>query len=302
MFIWVYPELAGKEWACYIEVDADEMDALLKHLKRHKLRSKIKMEPVKEDELAVWASWGLAQDQLQQDEALVASLEDPRGPGFGIRCLFGGNDKTKGHVPVVDAVQYRLRRYLYGIPEGPQEIARESALPMECNIDLSSGIDFKKGCYVGQELTIRTKHTGVVRKRILPVQLYHAQAQAPDQDSAKQAAVESTFFLDPTWREPMPDSGSDIKQLDDQGGIKKGRAAGKFVAGIGNIGLGLCRLEMMTSMKISAEGSGWKPGVEFGIRKPDTAENEKPVRVRAIVPQWFRERERQLWDKGRTRV
>ena len=49
-------------------------------------------------------------------------------------------------------------------PEGQIEIPKETALPLESNIDIMGGIDFRKGCYVGQELTIRTHHTGVVRE------------------------------------------------------------------------------------------------------------------------------------------
>lgn len=292
VFIWVYPELVAKEgaWSCYIEVDINEIEALVKHLKRHKLRSKVNINVVEESEMGVWAAWGTSPEQLQS-EHLVASLIDPRAAGFGTRCLFEANRApTSMSVQTAELLQYQLRRYLYGIAEGPHEIARESALPMECNIDLNQGIDFKKGCYVGQELTIRTKHTGVVRKRILPVQLYHAD-KTPPSDS---------LTFDSEWlTTTLPESGMDIKQLDDNGSIKKGRAAGKFITSVGNIGLALCRLEMMTSMRVSAEGGSWKPGVEFGMEWPSEGE---VVRVKAVVPQWFRERERDVWDKNRTRV
>ena len=66
-----------------------------------------------------------------------------------------------------------------GVAEGQQEIARDDSLPMNCNIDLMGGIDFKKGCYVGQELTIRTHHTGVVRRRVVPVMFYEHEGDAP---------------------------------------------------------------------------------------------------------------------------
>jgi len=299
VFVWVYPQLVAREgtWACYIEVDGGEVDALLKHLKRHKLRSKIAVKLVEEGEMSVWAAWGAQLEQLQ-GERLVASLQDPRGFGtedFGTRCLVQGKEApSDSPVPVVEEQQYHLRRYLAGIPEGPLEIPRETALPMECNIDLSHGIDFKKGCYVGQELTIRTKHTGVVRKRILPVQLY----------TATSSETTSTFTSNTDI--PTPPSGADIKQLDENGDIKKGRAAGKFIASMGNIGLAMCRLEMMTSMRISAEGGSWKPGVEFGlIVQGDGGEGEgegEVVRMKPIVGQRFRERERDVWDKNRTRV
>jgi len=273
VFIWVWPELVAEKghWACYIEVDESEAEALKKHLKRHKLRSKITIEQV-EERATVWAAWGSVAERVD-DKDVISSLLDPRAPDLH-RYLVKTDCKSlvEGLEPA-DVADYHLQRYRYGIPEGPMEITRESALPMECNIDLSSGIDFKKGCYVGQELTIRTKHTGVVRKRMLPIQ------------------------LDMSDTEPLPQSGTDIKQLDENGGIKKGRATGKFIAGIGNVGLALCRLEMMTSMKISAEGGSWKPGMEFGI---DTGGGV--VKVKPVLYDWFVLRERDLWDKNRKRI
>ncbi|CAO2655249.1 Nn.00g103130.m01.CDS01 [Neocucurbitaria sp. VM-36] len=279
VFIWTWPELSattGKgHWACYVEVDDGEVEALKKHLKRHKLRSKIQIEDVdaeRERCLKVWAAWGSTADTLSNNDSILG-FWDPRAPGI-YRCLAATDRITAQGLKQVTAEEYHVQRYTYGIPEGPNEIIRESALPMECNIDLSQGIDFKKGCYVGQELTIRTKHTGVVRKRILPIQLYSTGASGT-----------------------LPNPGTDIKQLDENGGIKKGRAAGKFIAGIGNVGLALCRLENMTSMKVSAEGGSWKPGMEFGIETNDGA-----VKVKPILHDWFVLRERELWDKKRTRI
>ncbi|KAF2727318.1 Aminomethyltransferase folate-binding domain-containing protein, partial [Polyplosphaeria fusca] len=279
VFIWTYPGLAEKEWACYIEVDAAEADNLQKHLKKHKLRSKIAIKTVPEGEVSVFAGWGFAQDELQHP-SLIASLEDTRAPGFGVRFLLSGEQSSSSSappVPMLDLDQYVLRRYLFGIPEGQAEIPRESSLPMEMNIDLSSGIDFRKGCYVGQELTIRTKHTGVVRKRILPIQLYHAHDPAPPGDSHPD--------FDATWSTPVV-QGADIKQLDAEGSIRKGRAAGKYIAGVGNVGLALCRVEMMTGMRVSAEGGSWRPGMEFALQ---SNEADEPVRIKAMVPTWFME-------------
>jgi folate-binding protein YgfZ len=280
VFVWVYPALLAEEgtWSCYIEVDALEVEALRKHLKRHKLRSKVAIQLVPEEELCVWAAWGGAHQSVNS-QAVIAELLDPRGdlstlwrilakPDSG---LVGDKAETR------DLQQYHLQRYKLGIAEGPQEIPRESALPMEVNIDLAQGIDFKKGCYVGQELTIRTKHTGVVRKRMLPVQL----------DCRDEISV---VPIEP---------GTDIKQLDEGGAIKKGRAAGKIVAHIGGVGLALCRLEMMTPMKISAEGGSYREGMEFGI---STGAGDQVVKVKPVLHEWFEERERTLWAKSKPKA
>ena len=60
---------------------------------------------------------------------------------------------------------YSRYRMVHGLPEGPEIVGR---VPLEANLDLLGYISFKKGCYVGQELIARTKHTGLVRKRLLP--------------------------------------------------------------------------------------------------------------------------------------
>ena len=280
VFVWVWPELYAEKghWGCYVEVDEAEVETLKKHLKKHKLRSKITIEEVNdkgETGVKVWAAWGSMSESWSHN-VVVAKMKDPRAPDMH-RYLARADFEHKGEgTETSGAEAYHLQRYRCGIPEGPHEIPRESALPMECNIDLNRGIDFQKGCYVGQELTIRTKHTGIVRKRILPVSLH---------------------TLTSTSSSPHLEHGAEIKVLDEMGSIKKGRAAGKFIAGVGNVGLALCRLENMTSMKVSAEGGSWKSGMEFGIES-----NGEIIKVKPLLYDWFVLRERDLWDKNRTRI
>jgi len=174
---------------------------------------------------------------------------------------------------------YTLRRILHGVPEGQSEIIRETGLPMESNMDIMNGVDFHKGCYVGQELTIRTHHTGIVRKRILPVQLYDMIDSLPELDAPMYSA-ETTLVLPPT--------GSNISGVS----ARKGRSAGKWLGGIGNVGLALCRLEMMTDIVLTGESTQYSPDHEFKISW-DTdaggAGDVGEVKVRAFVPPWTRE-------------
>ncbi|KAF2743532.1 Aminomethyltransferase folate-binding domain-containing protein [Sporormia fimetaria CBS 119925] len=300
--VFVWPMFSEEQWGCLLEIDGEERGALVKHLRRHKLRSKITIEVLGEEDadgLSVWAGWGSNVITAFEAEQLIASMPDPRAgdslENFATRFLFrGSSPSTDSGITVLELQQYTLRRYLFGVPEGPSEISRENALPMEYNIELAKGIDFRKGCYVGQELTIRTKHTGVVRKRVLPVQLYNSEDKAP---STKDDATGLPHF-DAKWQ-PTTDLRSealDIKQLDDLGSIKRGRAAGKLIARYGNVGLGLCRLEMMTPMRVSAEGGSFKPGVEFGVQTAE-AEETRPVRVKAFLPDWLIRREKDVWAK-----
>jgi folate-binding protein YgfZ len=65
--------------------------------------------------------------------------------------------------------EYKKKRIELCIPEFPYSIKQDS-LPMEHNLDLLNAIDFRKGCYLGQELTVRTHHTGVIRKRVVQLE------------------------------------------------------------------------------------------------------------------------------------
>ena len=279
VFVWVWPELVAEQghWGCYIEVDASEADSLMSHLKKHKLRSKIAIKGVPQigpDGIRVWAAWGGAHQKVN-DWAEIAGLEDPRAPGLFRYLANADRDTIAEGVEPLSPCYYQTQRYVLGIPEGQLEIPRETALPMECNLDLNGGIDFKKGCYVGQELTIRTKHTGVVRKRILPVRFHHSESTA-------------TQYVFP----PTPQTGKEIKALDEAGAMRNGRPGGKIVAAIGTVGLASCRLEAMTSMRVSAEGGTFRPGMQFGVDVHDDV-----VKVEPVLHDWFVKRKELLWDK-----
>lgn len=294
----MWPQLVAEQghWGCYIEVDADEAELLKRHLKKHKLRSKITIKDVPTegpDGIRVWAAWGGAQQQVKEWSE-IAGMEDSRAPGM-FRYLANADRESlaEGAQPV-DVQNYHIQRYLRGIAEGQGEIQRETALPMESNIDLSGGIDFKKGCYVGQELTIRTKHTGVVRKRVLPVRFHAHDARIVREDQASDHEYLSKAF-DPSFT-PTPQPGMGIKALDEAGNTTKGRVGSKIVAAIGNVGLASCRLENMTSLRVSVEGGTYKPGMQFGVDV-----DGQIVRVEPVLYDWFVKRKAKLWDKEERR-
>ncbi|KAI4905352.1 hypothetical protein NFI96_022274 [Prochilodus magdalenae] len=96
-----------------------------------------------------------------------------------------------------------------GLPEGVGDLPPGEALPLESNLVFMNGISFGKGCYIGQELTARTHHTGVVRKRLMPLSL-----SVPAESLQAGDALESAG----------------------------GKPAGKLRKGLGQLGLGLVRL------------------------------------------------------------
>lgn len=236
------------------------------------------MRLLEDGELNVWSFWkederwtAHGQPQNTANEDGTITLTDCRAPGMGQRLVLSESEITSALEGVEEAPlsAYTIRRYLRGVAEGQKEMPRDESLPMNCNIDIMGGIDFKKGCYVGQELTIRTHHTGVVRRRILPVTLYDQANERPNKLEYRPSSSEDSSTL----------GGTDIRRDD-----KRKRSTGKFLSGIGNIGLGMCRLEQMTDLKISSEPSTYKPEDKFLIQRADGAE----LGLKAFVPDWVR--------------
>jgi len=270
--VFIYPALKrGPEGGFLLDVDTAQVERLARHLKRYKLRADVKIRVVEAGEVGVWGVWG---SESEAEGSNVGGYEDRRASGMGRRVLVSGNH-DKPHFPGQETTvaSYNIRRMMNGVAEGQQEILQESALPQESNIDFMGGIDFRKGCYVGQELTIRTHHTGVVRKRILPVQIY---------DGGGGAKAPENLEYDPASKLALPLQGTNIARVE-----TKGRSAGKWVGGVGNVGLALCRLETMTGMSVTGEMGSWSPEQEFkmGWREEGGREGGE-VRVKAFVPSW----------------
>src|SRR3546814_10811714 len=64
---------------------------------------------------------------------------------------------------------YERRRVALGLPDGSRDLAVEKTVLLEAGFEELGGVDFDKGCYMGQELTARTKYRGLVKRRLLPV-------------------------------------------------------------------------------------------------------------------------------------
>lgn len=299
--VFVYPDTVGigdtnavgipAGTSFLIEVDAREAGRLAKHIQLYKLRADFSVRLLEADEATVWQAWGgPAMAPAFQDEDGCLSTVDTRAPGMGVRFISIREKVPQSiahELPLSHESAYMIRRYLHGVAEGQDELVREQALPLESNLDLMGGIDFRKGCYVGQELTIRTKHRGVVRKRILPVAVYGSHRGEP-RWLEYTAEPELTCVPSDLFADHIP-PGTEIGRYE-----KKGRSAGKFLRGIGNIGLALCRLETMTSVHVpgtegaSLFGGGFDPNDEFVMEFPSQMTAPNVVKVKAFVPEWLR--------------
>lgn len=210
-----------------LECDSTVTDSIFRHLKVYKIRRKVSINPC--PELSVWAilpkQKAQGQEQTNKPELLTPEKTmvveaDPRTVHMGWRLVMNQNkDPTEviASCQKGDEEEYHKHRYTIGLPEGVKDLPLGVALPLESNIVYMQGISFSKGCYIGQELTARTHHTGMVRKRLMPVRLSSAAENL--QDGA-----------------PLQTQG--------------GKPAGKHRSGLGELGLSLVRTahakEMLT--------------------------------------------------------
>ncbi|MEH6677649.1 CAF17-like 4Fe-4S cluster assembly/insertion protein YgfZ [Phenylobacterium sp.] len=146
----------GREDGCWLDVAAEHRDAILQRLMIYRLRAKVTIAP-SEAEVAV-----LFGDDETPGEGW---LPDPRLPDLGWRGY--GLSAPQRAAKCEEADYTAFARFL-GVP-GLADWGIEQTYPIEANFDLLNGIDFKKGCFVGQETTSRMKRRGTVKTRFLPI-------------------------------------------------------------------------------------------------------------------------------------
>jgi folate-binding protein YgfZ len=138
-----------------LDCERAQLPMLLQRLSRYRLRSRVALS---ETELLVYAAW----DGDPEVSGVVA--RDPRLPEAGWRVLSAG--------PVaVNAGEedWDLHRLALGLPDGSRDMETEKSILLEAGFDELHGVSWTKGCYMGQELTARTKYRGLVKRRLVPV-------------------------------------------------------------------------------------------------------------------------------------
>lgn len=144
-------------------------DSLATKLKFYKLRAKVTVENLSGD-LGVLAAWD-GQPAAQPDLAFA----DPRQEGLGFRILIPEDLEQKLSdligAELVDATEYEAHRIALGVPRGGLDFMYSDTFPHETNMDRLAGVDFDKGCYVGQEVVSRMQHRGTARTRSVKVLL-----------------------------------------------------------------------------------------------------------------------------------
>ncbi|MFL5197336.1 MAG: YgfZ/GcvT domain-containing protein [Microvirga sp.] len=155
---------------------------LAKRLGFYKLRAKVAVEDLSET-LAVVAGWG---DAPKPDDAIGLVGGDPRLKALGWRAIVAAEDAALASPAEGEAVSrearpgegesatpghgaYHAHRVALGVPEGGKDFLFNDTFPHEALMDQLNGIDFDKGCYIGQEVVSRMQHRGTARTRIVPV-------------------------------------------------------------------------------------------------------------------------------------
>lgn len=157
----------------FLETERERAPALAKKLKMYTLRSKVVVED-RSAALEVAAAFGEdATKALGIDGAV--SFVDPRLASLGIRVIAPAGQAATllsargfGEAPLA---AYDALRLPLGVPDGSRDLQVEKALLLENGFDELNGVDWKKGCYMGQELTARTKYRALIKKRLFPVKV-----------------------------------------------------------------------------------------------------------------------------------
>jgi tRNA-modifying protein YgfZ len=146
----------------FLDCAAATEQALRTRLAFYKLRRRVVLSGAS-DRWQIAAAWGEgAAGSLKTCAAF--SYPDPRLPGLGMRALIDAGSSPHARLFEGD---YEAMRIGAGVPEGGKDYAFGEVFPHEACFDLLYGVDFKKGCYVGQEVVSRMQHRGTARTRVL---------------------------------------------------------------------------------------------------------------------------------------
>lgn len=157
----------AEERAYLLDVSRACAPDLIKRLNLYKLRARLTIGDIT-GECAVFAGWNAPLPPM------ALSAPDPRVAALGWRAVAApssiGADASRD--------DYDTHRVAVGVPEGGRDFAFGDAFPHEALMDQMAGVDFDKGCYVGQEVVSRMQHRGTARTRIVPLD-YEGDAAEP---------------------------------------------------------------------------------------------------------------------------
>jgi tRNA-modifying protein YgfZ len=217
-----------------LDTERDRLPQLVQRLLMYRLRSKVEISDTSEG-FAVGALFGTGAAErleLSGEPGACGELDgglatiDPRHAGLGARLVLPPDrlSATAQNLGFARAERetYERLRIRHGVPDGSRDLVVEKSTLLENGFEGLHGVDFKKGCFVGQELTARMKYRALVRKRLMPVAL----------------------------KGPVPEPGTVIRYGE--------REAGEMRSAIDGHGLALLRIEQIA--KAAEEGVPLRAG------------------------------------------
>ena len=218
---------------------------LVEKLNLYKLRAKVLIEDLSEilGVLAVWDGQGTTKQATTKQGLAYA---DPRLPALGSRVMLPPHRAAAAvselGAELVSAEDYEAHRIALAVPRGGLDFAYGDAFPHEADMDQLGGIDFAKGCYIGQEVVSRIEHRGIARTRAVALRY----------DGA------------------TPENGIPITAGERQVGTMGSAARGR--------GIALIRLDRVAEAGPAALAAG---GIPIRLIKPDWARFSSPDEIKA---------------------
>ncbi len=147
-----------------VDVAAERRADLKRRLTLYRLRAKVELT-----ELDGWQGYALfGSGQTPEVSADAVLFTDPRLAALGWRLWLPAD--TAPPLTITSAEAYEAHRIALGVPDGARDIEIDKGLLLENHFEALHGVDFRKGCYIGQELTARTKYRGLLKKQLYRVE------------------------------------------------------------------------------------------------------------------------------------
>ena len=216
-----------------LDCEVGQIEMVAQRLSRFRLRSRVAI--ARRDDRAVFAAWDDSPPPLagggwgEGSNPPAITAPDPRHPESGHRIL------SPAPLPeTATFADWDRHRLSLGLPDGSRDLEPERTVLLEAGFDELNGVSWAKGCYMGQELTARTKYRGLVKRRLVPVHIEGA----------------------------VPSPGSPI--------LRESTEIGTMRSSCGDLGLALLRLDSLTDPLVSA-GARIEPRIPAWMRLPEAA-------------------------------
>ena len=157
--------IAPIEGGYIVDTPKEGAGELFKKLSLYKMRANVELEDLSAPSQVVWVDGAV--DQLP---GVLAQFADPRFDQMGVRAVVADLDAISSDFVSGSLDDYLAKRLQHGVPEGGYDYAFGDIFPHEACYDLLNGVDFEKGCYVGQEVVSRMQHRATVRRRVVLVE------------------------------------------------------------------------------------------------------------------------------------